>query len=83
MLIPLGAAVDLGRLQSTYTGQEQQSSTLILHSFGHPLMNVAQDISKLDGEKRSQNRNPETEALLRLYAITADDSKSLQDRSAI
>ena len=45
LLRTLGAVVNLEKMQITYAGKEQQtSSTLVLHSSGHPLMNVAQDM---------------------------------------
>ena len=83
MLVPmgllrtLGAVVDLERLHITHTRHEQQCSTLVLHSSGHTLMNVAQDMESWREaffELELAVRTLETEALVLQFAITADDS---------
>ena len=52
LLRTFGAVVNLEKLQITYAGKEQQtSSTLVLHSSGHPLMHVPQDMT-ITGEKK-------------------------------
>ena len=59
---------------------EQQSSTLVLHSAGHSLKNVEQDMgnwSEAFQESEPIVRTPETEVFfLRSFAITEDDSQS-------
>ena len=59
--------------------EEHQSSTSVLHNSGHPPTNVVQDMEswrKAILELESLVRTPETETLLRQFAITADDSKN-------